>query len=463
MDKKIWDLLIKNGTIVNSTGSFKGDLAVRADKIVAVGQLEEGQSERVIDASGRLVMPGMIDSHAHLETGVGESKSKDTYYSGSIAAAYGGTTSFVDFAFNNEGEKPADSMKRKLKEAEGNSILDYSFHPCINSMDEESLRSIRYFLQNGFPSIKMFTVYRNSLMLEKQGIYEVLKMVAKEQGIALIHAESADMVERNIADAISAGKTQPKDHAACRPIISEIEAMYGILAMARDTKAPVIFAHMTTGESRSLLERTDGAKLFAEVCPHYLILDEEVYEREDGFNYICSPPIRGAKDREKLWKLVQDGYVQMINSDHTDYHSEQKKKYKDYFPKVPNGLPTIETRGMAFFSEAVVNRGMSVERFVELTSVNAAKLMGIYPQKGILAPGSDADVILVDPNASYTMKATDMHMQTDFCPYEGMKMTGKVEYTIVGGDILIEKGIYKETGHRGKLMKREKPLLNLVG
>ncbi len=463
MEKKIWDLLIKNGTIVNSTGSFQADLAIAKDKIAAVGQLEEGLAERVIHADGRLVMPGMIDSHAHLETGVGESKSKDTYSSGSIAAAYGGTTSFVDFAFNNEGEKPADSMKRKLKEAKGNSVLDYSFHPCINSMDEESLGDIHHFLKNGFPSIKMFTVYRDSLMLEKQGIYEVLKLVAKEQGIALIHAECADMIERKIADAISAGKTLPKDHAACRPVISELEAMYGVLAMARDTKAPVIFAHMTTGESRALLERTDGAKLFAEVCPHYLVLDEEVYERADGYNFICSPPIRGAKDREKLWELVCSGHVQMINSDHTDYHSRQKKKYADYFPKVPNGLPTLETRGMVFFSEAVVKRGMKAERFVELTSANAAKLMGVYPAKGVLAPGSDADVIIVNPECSYTMRAADMHMQTDFCPYEGLEMTGKVEYTIAGGEVLIENGVYAETGHRGKLIKRGKPRLDLIG
>lgn len=287
-------------------------------------------------------------------------------------------------------------------------------------------------------------------------------MVAEEQGIALIHAESADMIERNIADAVGKGKTTPKDHANSRPVISELEAMYGVLAMARDTKAPVIFAHMTTGESRALLERTDGARLFAEVCPHYLILDQEVYERENGFNYICSPPIRGKKDREKLWGLVQDGYVQMINSDHTDYHSEQKEKYKDYFPKVPNGLPTIETRGMVFFSEAVVKRGMKAERFVELTSTNTAKLMGLYPAKGILTPGSDGDVIIVDPNASYVMRAADMHMQTDFCPYEGMEMIGKVEYTIAGGDVLIEKGSYIESGHRGKLMKRKKPQLDLV-
>jgi len=459
--KEQWDLIIKAGTIVNNSGSIRADLAVKKGKIAAIGYFGHMENIKSIDANGKLVLPGMIDAHAHIQTGVGEAKSKDNYLNGSIAAAYGGTTSFIDFAFNNEGEKPKNSMERKLKEAAGNSILDFSFHPCINQLDMESLEDIRYYLRNGFPSVKLFTVYRNSLMLEKKGIYEVLKIVAEENGISLIHAEEADIIERNISDAIESGKTLPKNHAESRPVISEIEAMYGILAMSAETKAPVIFAHMTTGASRAVLERRDGAKLFAEACPHYLVLDERVYEQEDGYNYVCSPPIRSASDREKLWQLIKDGYVQMINSDHTDYSSEQKKKYCNYFPKIPNGLPTIETRGMVFFSEAVMKRGMPVERFVALTSANAAKLMGLYPRKGVLQPGSDADIIIVDPDRKYIMRASDMHMQTDFCPYEGIQMRGKVEYTIAGGDILIENGIYTGKAHTGKLLKRGKPILDL--
>lgn len=456
-----WDLIIKSGTIVNSAGSLQADLAVQKGKIAAIGHFGFAEDVKTIDAKGKLVLPGMIDSHAHIQTGTGEAKSKDNYLNGSIAAAYGGTTSFIDFAFNNEGETPRNSMDRKLKEATGASLLDFSFHPCINRLDKESLEDIRYYLRNGFPSVKLFTVYRNSLMLEKKGIYEVLKIVAEENGISLIHAEDADIIERNISDAIEAGRTLPADHAKCRPVISEIGAMYGILAMAAETKAPVIFAHMTTGECRPLLERTDGARLFAEVCPHYLILDERVYEKENGYNYVCSPPIRPDLDREKLWQLIKDGYVQMINSDHTDYSSEQKKKYRSFFPKIPNGLPTIETRGMAFFSEAVVKRKMPVERFVALTSANAAKLMGLYPQKGALQPGSDADIIIVDPGRESIMRASNMHMQTDFCPYEGMEMRGKVEYTIAGGEILIENGAYTGNARTGKLMKRGKPILDL--
>ena len=453
----MWDLLIKNGIIVNSTGCIRADLSISSGKIAAIGELDEAGAARVIDARGNYLIPGMIDSHAHIASGTGEMKSGDTYLSGSIAAAYGGTTTFIDFAFNNEGEKPGDAMRRKLKEANGESVLDYSFHPCINSLDDHSLEDIRYYLRHGFPSVKLFTVYRGTLMLEKQGIYKVLQMVKEENGIALIHAESADMIERSIADAVGMGHTTPKDHAACRPVITELEAMHGILAMAKDTKAPVIFAHMTTGRASELFDRAGGVKLFAEVCPHYLILDESVYEKEDGCNYVCSPPVRGREDRESLWDMVISGGVSMVNSDHTDYSIEQKTRYKDFFPKIPNGLPTIETRGMALFSEGVVKRGMSMERFVELTSTCAAKLMGIFPQKGVLQPGSDGDLVIINPKTEYVMRAKDMHMTTDFCPYEGRRMTGRVEYTIAGGDVLIADGVYTGSPHRGRLLYRNAP------
>ena len=247
--------------------------------------------------------------------------------------------------------------------------------------------------------------------------------------------------------------------AACRPVISEVEAMYGVLAMALETGAPVLFVHMTTGKSRELLERKGRARVYTEVCPHYLVLDQSVYEQENGFNYICSPPVRPVEDREALWKLIEDGYVQVVNSDHTDYATAQKEKYKDDFPRVPNGLPTLETRGMVFFSEAVIKRKLPLERFAALTSSNAARLMGIYPEKGVLQPGSDADIVIIDPRKEYIMRAEDMHMQTDFCPYEGLPVTGKVDYTIAGGEILIENGVYTGNTRAGRLMRRNSPIL----
>lgn len=456
----MWDLLIKNGTVVNSWGRMKADVAVSDGKIAAVGDLRDMQAKKVIDARGKYVLPGMIDSHAHIQTGVGERKSGDTYYTGSIAAAYGGTTSFVDFAFLNEGETPKTAMERKMKEAAGESVLDYSFHPCITSMDSRSLDEIHSFLQSGFPSIKLFTVYRGTLMLEKAGVYEVMKMIAREGGIALVHAESADMIERNIADAIREGRTDARAHALSRPPVTELEAMYGVYAMARETGAPVILAHMTTGKVMELFEHAEKGLLFGEVCPHYLVLDDSVYDRADGYNYICSPPIRGSQDREALWDMVEKGYVQLINSDHTDYSKTQKERHKDYFPDVPNGLPTIETRGMVFFSEGVIKRGISLERFVDLTSANAARLMGLYPRKGVIRPGSDGDLVIIDPDAHDQMKAAAMHMATDFCPYEGMEMTGAVDCTIAGGAVIIENRKFTGTDHRGKLMERSKPLIH---
>lgn len=455
------DFIIKNGLVVNADRTERLDIAVKDGKIVALGNATSfSDAKRVIDAEGMYVLPGMIDSHAHIaSTGV-EFNSLDDYYSGTIAAAYGGTTTMVDFSFLKEGETPKMALDRKLSEAENNCLIDYSFHPCINQADPQHYAEIREMLRSGFTSVKLFTVYRGSLMMEKEGVYEVLKMVAEENGIALVHAESADMIEHNIAEAIASGKTTPWDHAQARPPITEVEAMYGVVAVVEETKAPVIFAHMTTGQARTLLEKYRGElPVFAEVCPHYLTLTEEKYKGEDGCNFVCSPPIRSKAEQESLWKLVEEGLVDLINSDHTDYSTQQKLVHKDYFPSIPNGLPTIENRGIVLFSEGVAKGRISINRFVDLTSTKTAKLMGMYPQKGVIQAGSDADIVIMDPNFKRIHTAADHHMKTDYSPFEGIELTGKVVYTMVRGNIIIEDGEFTNTQFRGKLIKRSTPIV----
>ncbi|RGY98575.1 dihydropyrimidinase [Clostridium sp. AM58-1XD] len=455
------DFIIKNGLVVNADKSEHVDVAVKDGTIAALGKAEQfAEAKEVIDADGMYVVPGMIDSHAHIASTGKEFNSLDNYYSGTIAAAYGGTTSVVDFSFLKEGETPAAAFERKLNEAKGNCVVDYSFHPCINKASSQFYGEVREIIQSGFPSVKMFTVYRDSLMLEKSGIYEMLKIAAEENAMALIHAESADMVERNIADAVSSGRTTPWDHAKSRPPITELEAMYGITAMVRETGTPVIFAHMTTGRAGKLLEKARrDLPVFAEVCPHYLTLTEEKYKGEDGCNYVCSPPLRSEEEREGLWKLVENGLVDIINSDHTDYSSKQKRVHAGYFPDIPNGLPTIENRGIVLFSEGVMKNRITVNRFVELTSANTARLMGLYPRKGIIAVGSDADLAVIDPKCRYTHTAANHHMVTDFSPFEGMEITGKVIHTIVRGNFVIFNGKYVDSGFRGELMKRFAPII----
>ena len=455
------DLIIQNGLVVNADRSEKIDVAVKDGKIVAFGNAEFfPRAEKVIDASGMYVLPGMIDSHAHIASTGAEFNSLDDYHCGTIAAAYGGTTTIVDFAFLKEGETPLTALERKLAEAEGQCYIDYSFHPCINRAEPQYYSEIRELLRSGFPSVKMFTVYRGSLMLEKAGVYEILKMVAEENGISLVHAESADLIEHNIAAAVAAGRTTPWDHAMSRPPVTEVEAMYSVVSMVAETGAPIIFAHMTTGQSRRLLEMNRGVlPVFAEVCPHYLALTEAVYRGEDGCNFVCSPPIRSQAEQDGLWSLVEDGLVDVINSDHTDYSTAQKVKYKDYFPSIPNGLPTIEDRGVVLFSEGVAKGRISVNRFVDLTATKTAKLMGLFPNKGIIQVGSDADLVVFDPSFKQVRSAKHHHMCTDYSPFEGMELTGRVVDTIIRGNLVIENGAFTNPNFRGELVRRSSPIL----
>ena len=461
----MFDLRINNGTVVSPSGAQKVDLAVKNGMIAALlAPGTPGEAADSIDAQGMLVLPGLIDSHAHITSTGGEFTSLDDYYNGTIAAAYGGTTSFVDFPFLRAGETPITALERKFGEVKGKSLLDYSFHPCVNQACDRFYGEIRELLRAGYPSVKLFTIYRDTLMMPKNGVYEILKLVAEENAIALVHAESAEMIEANISRCVQSGKTMPWDHAMARPAITEVEAMYSVASMVQKLSSPVIFAHMTTGQSRALLEQSRGKlPLYAEVCPHYLTLDESLYKGDDGCNFVCSPPLRSRPEREELWKLVEDGYVDLINSDHTDYSSAQKHKYANDFTKIPNGLPTIETRGLVLYSEGVAKGRISVERFAALTAENTAKLMGMYPKKGVLQVGSDADIAILDPNCKRIWSAKDHHMQTDYSPFAGMELTGRFVHTIVRGTPVIRDGAFTGTSFRGEQIRRSSPILYAGG
>lgn len=456
------DLIIKNGWVVNATHSQQTDIAVKDGKIVAMGQASLfPEAEKTVDADGLWILPGMIDTHVHMYKRFGASPSQDNYYDGTIAAAYGGTTSIVDFGFPYGDETPAQAMQRKLDEIKGQSVIDYSFHSNLTKANEENYGQIRELIQQGFPSVKMFTIFNYGRMLEKAGIYEVLRIIAKENGLAMIHTESADLIDRYIADTVAKGHTLPIDLAKTRPPITELEALYALISMVEDTGAPTIVAHMTaSGAAPAIAQAKHAMPLFIECCTHYLTLDESVYQRPDACRYTCVPPMRDLANQAKLWDMVNQGLIDVISSDHTDFSSEQKDSHKDDFTKIPNGLPGIETRGIVLFSEGVSKGRITPNRFVEITSAKAAKLMGVYPNKGVIQVGSDADFAILDPKAKYTIHAKDHHMQTDYAPFEGMEMTGKVVHTVSRGAFVIENSVYTNTQHRGQLLKRTGPILS---
>lgn len=455
------DVIIHGGTIVNADGTQKADLAIKQGKIVAIGEAHLfAEAEKKIDASGLWVMPGMIDAHVHMNKRLGSGPSQDNYYNGSIAAAYGGTTSFVDFGFPYGQETPLQAMERKLMEIRGQSVLDYSFHSNLTKADPAHYAEICELMQQGFPSVKMFTIFKGGRMLEKAGIYQILQEVAIHNGLAMIHSESADLIDHWIGQAVAEGYTLPIDLAKTRPAITELESLYGLIAMVQETNAPTMVAHLTTAKAANAIEQAKKRiPLFIECCPHYLALDDRVYHREDAYRYTCVPPMRDQENLEKLWEMAQCGLIDLVNSDHTDYSDAQKREHKEDFTKIPNGLPGIETRGMVLFERGVQAGRISIERFVELTSTKAAKLMGIYPAKGVIQVGSDADLVMIDPHAKQTISAEKHHMQTDYSPFEGMKIRGKVVHTVSRGVFVIENGQFTGTQHRGLLMKRTGPIL----
>ena len=455
------DLIVKNGHIVNAHEELDADIAVKDGKIVEIGDAEYfPEAKETVDASDLLVFPGLIDSHVHIQSRTSpENESLDNYYNGSIAAAYGGTTTFVDFALPSKTQTPAEAMEEKLEKAKGQCVVNYSFHSGINRGDAQSFDDVAQLRKSGFPSVKVFTVYRNNLMLEKPDMLEVMRSAGKDGGLVMIHAESADLIEHNIEKAVQSGKTLPIDHADSRPIITEMEAISSVLSMQKETGVPIILAHTTAGQARHLLNAHPNKNVFVEVCPHYLILTKSLYKQSDGYKYVCSPPFRTEEERKELWKMLEQGFVQLINSDHTDYSIGQKVAHKNYFPDIPNGMPTLETRGTVFFSESVAKGRISLCKFVELTSTNAARLMGMYPQKGILQAGADADIVLFDPKYHSIHTVDSLHMQTDYSPFAGMEMTGRVVDTIVDGNIVIDQGKYRESAFRGMLVKRKNNIM----
>ncbi len=459
----MFDCILCGGTVVCESGPVRCDIGIRDGRIAALGDASDWlPARRTIDAAGKLVLPGMLDSHAHIAS-PGPFPSLDDYRTGTIAAACGGTTTIIDFAFVQPGETPRSALARKLAASRGASVIDYSFHPCINRADEQSFRDIESLLDEGFSSVKMFTVYRDSLMLEAAGVRRILQLLARRGGLAMVHAENAELIEGCIRRDIALGHTRTADHPHARPPITELTAYADVIELVRETGAPVLFAHMTTGQTAPLLHhaREDGLPVFTETCPHYLLLDESVYSRPDGCKFVCNPPIRGAADRASLWQLLEDGTVSVVNSDHTDFSLAQKRQNDAFYPDIPGGLPGIETRGMLLFSEAVVPGRIRLERFAALTSTNIAKLMGLYPRKGVIRPGSDADLVVIDPHARRLCNVEHLHMQSDYSPYEGRVLTGAVVETLVRGVSVAHEGRYVDSGFRGELLHRSKPTLNL--
>ncbi len=459
------DLLITNATIVNADSTLQGHNAIRDGRIAALYDSATSpellpSAARTLDAAGRTVIPGGVDSHAHVEQVTGAYKSLDTYETASIAALWGGTTTIMDFGI------PADSSETPLEAAENKMRLavvsrcDVALHGAVIGWDETVPAQLDRLAEHGIRSVKMYTTNRGSTMANGDTIVKVMREMVRLDGLTYIHAEHdpiiVDCLEQHSIDQHGASAPVPAGSLHhTRPELAEAASVAEVLAMAEYTGAPVYFVHQTIPEAVAMVQdaRSRGLAAYSETCPHYLTLDETVYDSEFPEKFACCPPIRSRETVKELLELVRAGQVHTISSDHSCYDLGQKQSRTDDVRFMPHGLPGIETRMPVAFTTLVTEQGMPIQQFVELFAAGPARINGLAG-KGILAPGYDADLVIFDPGEVRAVDGQALHMGTDFSPFDGMELTGWPSTVVMGGRVVLDGGEFSDPGPTGRFLKR---------
>jgi dihydropyrimidinase len=444
--------LIRNGRIITATDDYHADILMDDGVIRTIGRgIEAGPDVAVVDARGLYVLPGGVDTHVHLENVIGTTITCDTFESGTRAAAFGGTTTIVDFALQTETDSPLAAIARTQKNADPQVAIDYGLHVIVKQVDAQTLADVRHAMRHeGVTSFKMFMAYPGMMMADDAAIFRMLRQVGADGGMIALHAENGTVIELLIREALAAGHTSPRYHALTRPAILEGEATHRGIRLAELAEAPIYFVHVSSEQAlRHIVgARDEGIRVFAETCPHYLLFDDTVYTGDDFeiAQYVMTPPLRTPKDQQHLWRALQFDDLQVIATDHCPFcmreghlgYRQQKMRGKDDFSMIPNGAPGIETRMVSLFDIGVMQGRLSLNRFVQLTSTTPAKLFGLFPRKGTLAVGSDADVVLFDPQATQTVRAADLHGNCDYTLLEGRSLRGRVEKVFLRGDLIVD-------------------------
>jgi dihydropyrimidinase len=439
------------------------DLLIRGEAIAALGDPEGGggelavEADRIVDAAGLLVLPGGVDTHVHFNDVFMGTVSVHDYLTGTRAAAYGGTTSVVDFSNQVPGGTLAKTLEDKREEARGKALVDWGVHPVITRADDATLAEIPDVVRAGAPTIKCYMTYRSDgLLMEDPDLVRIARRLTEAGGMLMLHAEDNDSIEANVPRLVGEGKTAPIFHARSKPPEVETEAIRRIVAMARETGGRFFIVHLASPGGLELVAEAmaEGLDLRAETCTHYLIFTEAMLEREDGIKWICSPPLRDEGVRQVLWEGVADGRIRMVTSDDAAYSWEAKLYGKDRFDLCPNGIPGIEPRFQILYSEGVAKGRISLPRFVEMVSTEPARLFGLYPRKGTLEPGADADVVLLDPEARWIMGQDTLHMAADWSAYEGLEVTGRIVKVFSRGELLVDGDELLGAPGRGRYLHR---------
>ncbi|HVF54833.1 MAG TPA: dihydropyrimidinase [Pyrinomonadaceae bacterium] len=451
--------LIRGGRIVTAVDDYKADILIDGEVVYVIGARLEMEAERVIDAAGKLVIPGGIDPHTHMELPFGGTEASDDFRTGTIAAAHGGTTTIIDFAVQYKGQTLREALDTWHAKAEGKTAIDYGFHLITTDLEDERVPELHKVMDEGVTSFKMFMAYPGVFLVDDATIFRAMTAAGERGGLICMHAENGVVINEIIKRALAEGRTAPKYHALTRPTIAEAEGVHRAIAIAEMAESPVYIVHLSCADALHQVReaRDRGLPAFAETCPQYLFLDIDNYDEPDfgGAKYVMTPPLREKWNQAELWKGLKTDDLQVISTDHCPFcMKEQKELGRDDFSKIPNGAPGVEHRVPLIYNGGVVERRISLNRFVELTSTAAAKMFGLFPKKGTIAVGSDADIVIFDPDKEQTISAATHHMNVDYSAYEGKTIRGTVEVVLSRGRVVIENGEYKGKAGDGRFLKR---------
>ena len=456
-----FDTMIVNGRVVTATDTYASDIAVSNGKIEAIGNnLPRDNAKKIIDAANRYVFPGGIDVHTHLDMPFGGTTSADDFETGTRAAAFGGTTTLIDFAIQYKGQTLRTAFDEWMSKARDRAITDYAFHCNITDLPDAQLEEMNALVREGVTSFKLFMAYPGVFMLDDGSIFRALRATSKNGGLVCMHAENGSAIDVIVQQALADGKKAPKYHALTRPTTAEAEATSRAIALAEMAGAPVYIVHLSCNDALEKVReaRDRGLPVYAETCPQYLYLSIENFDVPgfEGAKYVFTPPLREKWHQEKLWNGLKRDHLQVVSTDHCPFcFKEQKELGRDDFTKIPNGGPGIEHRMSLIYSGGVAQGRFSVNRFVELVSTTPAKLFGLYPRKGTIAVGSDADLVIFDSERKHRISAKTHHMRVDYSMFEGIQVTGMPDAVLSRGRVIVEADKFVGRAGAGEFLKRQ--------
>ncbi len=452
--------LIRNGIVVLGHMVAQQDLLIRGEKIAAVGDLSTVRADETVDGRDRLLLPGGVDTHVHFNDVFMNTISVHDYYTGTLAALYGGTTSIVDFSNQAPGATLMSTLDAKRQEAAGLALVDWGVHPVITQPSAATLAEIPAIVAAGSPTIKCYMTYREEgLLIEEPELRLVLAGLRDAGGMLLVHAEDNDLIEDTVPRFLDAGLTSAQYHTQSKPPQVENKAIARCINMVREVGGRLFIVHLTTTEGVAMVGKAQGEGLdvLAETCTHYLVFTEEMLQRDDGLKWICSPPLRDRAAQDALWSGLRDGRLLQVTSDDAAYSWEATQYGKDRFDLCPNGMGGIEPRFNVLYSEGVAKGRVSLPRFVEIVATNPARTFGLYPQKGTLLPGADADIVLFDPAIRWTMGQANSHSCNDWHAYEGLELAGQICQVFSRGELVIDGEECLAKKGRGQYLHRRLP------